>query len=118
MTDAFSFYYSVFMGSKISEGDFPRLFRRALDFIMYATQNRACEESCAVMKCACAIAEAMHDAEAEQTHDAVASETVGAWSVSYRSGADAEKSNNARMMAICHRYLDTEGLMYRGGGYL
>ena len=43
------------------------------------------------------------------------SESVGSWSVSYRSGTEAMQEAKAQLKAAAEMYLANTGMLYRGG---
>lgn len=133
----YDFYANEYFGRSIAEPDFMRLSLRGSQYIDYITQGKAvCKaELEAVKMCCCELAEQYHAIDAAQklaqkslaaANDGgaeVSSETVGAWSRSYRSGGDsaisaaqAAADGGKALYAIAVRYLAHTGLLYRGGG--
>ena len=133
----YTFYTGSFYGTEIAEADFPRLASKASDFLDYYTQGRAAasEETEALAKACCAVAEQMQADErakalaAKAASEALAgtggevkSETVGSWSQSYTTAADYARAstfdawrdaNEVYASAALH-YLYNTGLLYRG----
>lgn len=131
----YEYYTNTYMGTAIKEDEFPRLALRASSYLDYYTQGRAEAHSDldAVKMCCCALSEQYQSIETAQALAqkslAVAaesgmelqSETVSAWSRSYRSGG--ESAQNALKTAadgksllgeISRQYLSNTGLLYRG----
>lgn len=131
----YEYYANTYMGTAIKEDEFPRLALRASSYLDYYTQGRAEAHSDldAVKMCCCALSEQYQSIETAQALAqkslAVAaesgmelqSETVSAWSRSYRSGG--ESAQNALKTAadgksllgeIARQYLSNTGLLYRG----
>lgn len=135
----FTYYQQQFMGSSISEDDFPRLALRASQFLDYYTKDRSKKdpEREALKMACCALAEQYQlidsaraaqakalSASAEKAGQELQSETVGPWSRTYKSGGEAAASINtlsaeaqAALAGIARQYLANTGLLYRGGGY-
>lgn len=132
----YDFYANTYFGRAIAEADFPRLSLRGSQYIDYITQGRA--EARADLKvvkmCCCELAEQYQTIETAQalaqkslaagaeSGQELQSETVAAWSRSYRSGGDSAQSaaqaaaaNKAELYAIAQRHLAWTGLLYRGG---
>lgn len=105
----YNFYTGSFLGSDISEADFPRLALRASQFLDYYTRGKAEKNPDLVdlkMAC-CAVAEAYSKAG---NKSGIKSESVGSYSVSY---AD-EKETSAALVSVARQYLANTGLLYRG----
>lgn len=118
----FDFYTNQYLGNAISEADFPRLCRRAWSFLEYYTRNKVNSSPAtdAVLMAACALAEQYQIIERAQMasmgeNGEIQSQTVGAYSVSYRSGSDVSASARLELANIVRRYLAGTGLLYRGG---
>lgn len=115
----YTYYTDTYIGNKLSAEQFSTAAERAADFIAYITLNKATSDYDAVKRCNCALAEVYADMEQARLNTpsgAFASETVGAYSVSYRSGADILQSYGAEAKSVCARYLAPTGLLYRGCG--
>lgn len=128
----YDFYLTEYDGSAIEAEDFTRLAKRASDYIDYLTFNRAQgTDDERIGKACCAIAEQYMAVEAAERlavktltssdGSEVQSQTVGAWTKSYRSGGEsAVGAGNARTAAmsaladIAYRHLAPTGLLYRG----
>ena len=133
----YGFYTEHYLGTALSEEDFPRLALRASRFLDYYTQGRANKNANmeALKMACCALAEqyqAIDQAEelvrkslvagAQSTGAELQSESVGSWSRAYRSGGDSAKaaqeaagSVRDELSGIARRYLAGTGLLYRGG---
>lgn len=132
----YDYYRNEYFGVSIQEADFQRLALHASQYIDYITQGRAERHSGleAVKMCCCALAEQYQTIEtakelAQKSLSAgavdgaeVQSETVGAWSRSYRLGGDSAQSaaqaaeaGRSVLLDTARRYLNNTGLLYRGG---
>lgn len=118
----YDFYQTIYFGNAVSVEDFPRLSRRAWSFLEYYTQNRVNghEDSEPVLMAACALAEQFQIIERAQISSAndggeIQSQTVGAYSVTYRSGADVSAEARLELAKVARQYLARTGLLYRGG---
>lgn len=127
MYASYEYYVGNYLGSLIPEADFAAASLRASRFLDYYTQNRAKDnaELEAVKMACCALADEYYAIEtaqrlAMQTDDEMQSQTVGSYSVTYRSKADTARTIAAeargRMVAIARQHLAHTGLLYRGGG--
>lgn len=116
----FDFYVEEYGGRKLNEYDFTGYANRASDYIDYVTLGRAAaydDAKNALKRCCCALADQMEDHDvirAEVSAGAVASETVGPHSVSYRSIADLKAEQKKALDEIISMYLLPTGLLYRG----
>lgn len=90
----YDFYLNEYYGNAVTAEDWPRLSEWASDYIRSATKFISDKVDGAalkaVKKCSCAIADVLLDesimtATAFSGEQAVASETVGGWSKSYRA---------------------------------
>lgn len=133
----YEYYKDTYLGNDIDEDDFPRLALRASSYLDYYTQGLAANNADmeAVKMCCCALAEQYQIIENAQTlaqkslaysmesdGPEAASETVGSWSKSYRSGGESAASAAASALStkqaladIAKQYLAGTGLLYRGG---
>lgn len=133
----YEYYTNTYYGTAIKEQDFPRLALRASSYINYYTQGRAAQkaELEAVKMCCCDLAEqyqVIEQAQAltnkslaysmESKGPEAASESVGSWSKSYRTGGEsaaaytaAADSSKQLLASIARQYLAGTGLLYRGG---
>ena len=119
------FYTTEYLGTTLTEEEFPQLAARASDFIDYYTGGKAAgalteKQATAVKKACCAIAESyrvilMARASAGSESGELASESVGSYSRSYRSGTETAAFAEQGLANICGRYLAFTGLLYRGG---
>lgn len=118
----YDFYQKEYLGNVIEATNFTRLARRAWSFLVYYTRGRvnSFSDSEAVLMAACALAEQFQIIERSQAaisgeNGEIQSQTVGAYSVTYRSGADVSDSARAQLAEIARQYLANTGLLYRGG---
>ena len=135
----YEYYKDIYLGTAISEQDFPRLSLRANSFLDYYTQGRAAQnqELDALKMACCAIAEqyqnidlaskaALHalqnSANAGEAGE-LQSQSVGSWSKTYRSGGEsaqqattAAQAAQASLASAAAQYLSSTGLLYRGRG--
>lgn len=109
----YDFYLNDYYGNAVTDEDWPRMSERASDYIRAVTkgisdkvQDAALE---AVKKCTCSIAdilldEAIMTASTFSGETAVASESVGGWSKSYRApsiaGAEVEYIGQRKREAL------------------
>ena len=123
----YEYYIASYFGGVIPEDAFAAVAMRASRFLDYYTQNRAKDNADleAVKVACCALAEEYYAIEtsqrlAMQTDGEMQSQTVGSYSVTYRSKADTARTIAAeargRMVAIARQHLAHTGLLYRGGG--
>lgn len=127
----YTFYSNSFLGSDISEADFPRLALRASQFLDYYTLGRARKNpdlENLKMAC-CAIAEKYQIVERAQkiatesleNGGDMKSESVGSYSVSYQTASEKAQGANqtvinaqSEVVATARQYLVGTGLLYRG----
>lgn len=133
----YEYYTTTYLGTAISEYDFPKLALRASSFLDYYTQGRAAKNAdLDVLKMACcAVAEQYQYIDTAQalaqksltasleSNGELQSQTVGSWSKTYRSGGDSAQqalssaqTAQASLAAVAQQYLGATGLLYRGGG--
>lgn len=115
----YEYYTDVFKGSVIAEEDFDRDAERASEYIDYITTGRATPTD-EVKRACCAMAEIYDISAKAQSSIAssggeLASQTVGSWSASYRSGAEIAGDTQTQLYGVATRYLARTGLLYRGG---
>ena len=115
----YDYYVNTFYGDSLTADVFDKYAARASDYIDYITMGKAAgynDENNQLAKCCCALAEKFgaFDAEVSVAADAVASETVGSHSISYRSSADIKAGLDSALLAIAQMYLLSTGLLYRG----
>lgn len=107
------YYTGTYVGSAISEGDFPRYAAEASAYLDRITLDRAAEhaEDERLKMCCCALCDTIH-----QTADTGGlikqSESVGSWSYALNNGA-ADVTAASMMYDCCKRRLPAEWL-YRG----
>lgn len=118
----YEYYKSSYYGVLIKDTEFQPLAERASDYIAYITRGRAPADNApaAVKKACCALAEvyqgiARAQAAAASDNGELASQTVGSWSATYRSGAETARESEAQLYRVAQRYLANTGLLYRGG---
>lgn len=130
----FSYYKGTFGGAAITEEvEFARLSAKASGYIDYLTWFRAklYADTDAVKMACCALAEHYKKIEALSASSAatlqadtagIQSQTVGSYSVSYRSAADIARAGaetvstmKKELYSIAQQYLLPTGLLYRGG---
>ena len=120
----YEFYRDSYLGTLLTEENFPKYALRADSYLDLLTTGRyrydclpagAAE---AVRMAECAIAELCLNLEqAELQSDAawkVQGEKVGNHSVTYRNNAEIAKQTEAQIRDIARRYLARFGLLYRG----
>lgn len=130
---SYDYYVTNFYGSMISEEDYTAAALRASRFLDYYTMNRAKDRADMeeVKQACCALAEEYHtiftaqklSQQAAETTGEMQSQTVGSYSVTYRSAGDAAKTMaelsaqaQSRLASVARQYLAHTGLLYRGGG--
>ena len=118
----FSFYQTEYFGNVITDAlDFQRLSLRASEFLDYFTQGRAKKNADlrGLKMACCAVAEQMaaveKNASASLAGGEKQSETVGSYSVTYRSSTEVLQIAKTEMASAASRYLSGTGLLYRGG---
>lgn len=113
----YDFYVNIYKGGSIPADKFDYLAERASDFMDTITFNRLknsdyLEFQNKIKKCCCALAEIVGDYEKSRNNSEIASETIGSYSVTYKS-ASAEVYHSS-MQNTAKQYLIHTGLMYRG----
>lgn len=123
----YNFYVSSFYGNVIPEEEYAAAALRASQFLDYYTMNRAKDHSdLPELKMACcALAEEYHTILTAKRHESqtadgeMQSQTVGGYSVTYRSRGEALSEASAqaqsRLAQVARQYLAHTGLLYRGG---
>lgn len=129
----YEYYVASYLGSVIPEDAFAAVAMRASRFLDYYTMNRAKDNADMeeVKMACCALAEEYHtiftaqklSQQAAEATGEMQSQTVGSYSVTYRSAGDAAKTMaelsaqaRGRLAAVAREYLAHTGLLYRGGG--
>lgn len=115
-------YYRNEYGGHLTEEDFHRLIRDAVLEVDYATHGRASlaegELLLAVKHACCAVAEELHALEELCPAEAIASERVGEYSISYASRVSNEdmweRARTRRLRRVIHSCLGWTGLLYAG----
>ena len=123
----YNFYVSCFYGNVIPEEEYAAAALRASQFLDYYTMNRAKQqpELEALKLACCALAEEYHTILTAKRHEnqtadgEMQSQTVGGYSVTYRSRGEALSEASAqaqsRLVQVARQYLAHTGLLYRGG---
>lgn len=131
----YTFYTEQYFGTALSEADFLRLSTKASSFLDYYTKGKSKEnaELEALKMACCELAEqyqmielaknaAVKSLSATGENGELQSQTVGSYSVTYRSAGDsaanaysASQEFNKELAAIAQRHLAGTGLLYRGG---
>lgn len=135
MSASYEFYQNTYCGDILSEEDFPRYVVKADNYLEYLTRDKVTpyladdvselDESLVkkVYMAECALAEQYKTIEESkksvlteyaENGGFLASETVGAHSQTFRSGADVAKEAESGLYSIAAQYLAWTGLMYRG----
>lgn len=118
----YEFYTNTYYGAQLNESEFARAATRASSFIDYYTRGKAANYSGGdeVKMCCCALAEQyqiIENATAQGINGGeLQSQTVGAWSRTYRSGVETASAARKSLAALASQYLSNTGLLYRGGG--
>ena len=117
----YAFYEEVYHGDLLTEEEFPKYAERADVWLTERTMGR-CSRPClsemvqlSLKKAECAVADALkRSADAEEADPSVQKETVGDYSVTYRSSSDLDRDTAARVSDLITRYLAYSGLLFRG----
>lgn len=120
----YEFYTDTYKGALISAADFDRYaldastevecqtFERASAIIDAGTELPLIEK---IKMATCAVAETLFRQDNDASGAAaIASESVGNYSVSYALAADASMTKAQKIESVLRRYLGNTGLMYRG----
>jgi hypothetical protein len=119
----YTYYSGTYLGTAIDSSIFPRLALRASAVIDQLTFNRAAEYITddtdadtidLIQMATCAVAEELYTEELNGGQDAIASEKVGQYMVTYSGNSRAMMSNEQRQQAAARFYLGNSGLMFRG----
>jgi hypothetical protein len=118
----FTFYVETFLGEAIAADAFARLALRAtekVDALTFGRASTTVEEDtdadtiALIQNATCAVAEEINRQELAGG-DAVASETVGAWSVTFAPNSFASLTSDQKIAAVMLPYLAESGLMFAG----
>ena len=120
----FEYYRDTYLGSLLTEDNFPKYALRADSFLDLLTTGRY-QSDClpagaaeAVRMAECAIADLCLNLEqAELQSDAawkVEGEKVGNHSVTYRNNTEITEQTEKQIRKVAARYLGRWGLLYRG----
>jgi hypothetical protein len=113
----FTYYTGTYLGNTISETAFPRLALRASAVINQLSFNRAVDDTDnedAIKMACCAIAEEIQKFESDGSTDAISSESVGGYSVSYGTNSIKQMTNNDKYLEAASLYLGNTGLLFSG----
>lgn len=105
----YEYYTDVYGGRAVPAAEFPRLSARASKYMDKITFGRIAEADNDIKNCCCELTEFY--AKNGTDGSSKTAESVGDYSVSYKSGA----SHDSRLRNICALWLPAE-LMYRGAG--
>ena len=124
MISSYDYYRDVYLGTLLTEENFPKYALRADSYLDSLTTGRYANDCLpagaaeAVRMAECAIADLCLTLEqAEMQSDAawkVQGEKVGNHSVTYRNNAEIAAQTEAQIRKIAVRYLARHGLLYRG----
>ena len=119
----YCFYSNAYKGNVLEPTEFPRLAMRATIFLNYYTRGKATQDNEAVKLACCALAEQYQSivkskSAAASENGEMQSQSVGAYSVTYRSSAEVSANAEAELRRIAQMYLAGTGLLYRGGCYV
>ena len=120
----YEYYRDTYLGSLLTEENFPKYALRADSYLDLLTTGRY-ENDClpekaveAVKMAECAIAELCLNLEqAELQSDAawkMQSEKVGNHSVQFRNNAEIAEQTERQIRKVIYRYLARHGLLYKG----
>lgn len=117
----YTYYTTTYLGSALTEEEFARAATRASSFLDYYTRGKSKTYTGEELKmCCCALAEQCQIIENAQTQSMsggeLQSQTVGAWSKTYKSGTETAAAARETLAGIAMQYLGHTGLLYRGGG--
>lgn len=116
----YEFYVETYHGTALDQTTFEAMADRASDYIdnltMYKAQVYNDAKGMLAKACCCAAEEfpAVLEARASASGGELASEHVGSYSVSYRSGAEVYAERMKMLKADVEGYLMGTGLLYRG----
>jgi len=121
----FDFYKDIYLGTMLTQAEFPRLAMRAsaivdqVTFGRVATVMEADEDTDTIEKiklATCGIAELVKQLDKVESGGAgeIASERVGNHSVSYVQNATAAMSDDDKFLRVAKLYLFDTELLYRG----
>ena len=116
MSASFDYYQQTYYGEILTAEDFPRYIKRADSYLDYITAGKVSDYlGDDTTGLDAAILDKVRMAAAESASGgAIASETVGSHSVSYRSGFETAQAAESELYNIANRYLAWTGLLYRG----
>lgn len=114
----YTYYVDAFIGTAVSEADFPAAAERASEYIDYITRGRATADMDAVKRACCAVAEVYSSAAKARevgSGGGITQESVGSYSVTYRSANEVETGLSRSLYRAARMHLAHTGLLYRGG---
>lgn len=119
----YSYYTGTYLGTAITSPAFGALALRASAVIDQITFNRAAPIVAAavetetidlIKKAMCNVAEELQRQDAAGGADAVRSESVGSYSVTYADQSSAMRTNQDRLGDAANLWLANTGLLFRG----
>lgn len=119
----FAYYSGTFLGTQISEADFPALALHASAFIDLVTFDRAADVITAgtdtalidkIKMATCNVAETLQTNNAAEGLDGIQSESIGRYSVTFNSNSSKQQTSGEKMHASAALYLGNTGLMFSG----
>ena len=115
MYASYDYYKGTYLGNLIPEQDYARVALRADQYLDYYTMCKVKNhtELDAVKMAACALAEQYYEMDQLPVASGKQSETVGSYSVTYRSAEDIQRIKLV-LPNIVRMHLAGTGLLYRG----
>lgn len=113
----YTFYLTQFLGTAITEADFPALALRASAVIDQITFGRAADDTdntTAIKNAMCAVAEELQRQVQSGGRDGISSESQGRYSVSFFAHSQNAKSSSAKLQDAARVWLANTGLMFAG----
>lgn len=113
----YTYYTGTYYGTTIPTGDFTRLSARASEWIDRLTFGRAASDTdntTAIKKAMCAVADELYVLEQDGGADAIQSESIGSSSVTYADNSARRATKEQRVKVAAGMYLGLTGLMYPG----
>lgn len=112
-----TYYQNTYLGTAISEADFPALAQRASAQIDAMTFGRAASDTdneTAIKNACCAVAEELQRQQSTGFTDGIQSESQGRYSVSFFAHSSRAQSNQSKLETAAKLYLGNSGLMFAG----
>lgn len=113
----YTYYTSTYYGTLIPTGDFTRVSARASEWIDRLTFGRAASDidnTTAIKKAMCAVADDLYSIEQDGGADAIQSESIGSSSITYAENSARRMVKEQRLKNAAKMYLGSTGLMYPG----